>query len=195
MSVGSLPLANDVADLQRMGVGLVINMCREYSGPVGAYSKHGIEQSVFPTPDICEPRDEDILRSVIRIRAFLKDHSTITSPKDDNIKNNNSKSNNSNKNNSNDDSSVGDNNHCDSSGCKQNKVFIHCKAGRGRAATVALCYLISTGVDPDSAIRLLHEKRPVVEKSVRYFKVVERFIDRLARNKGNFDAISTTDTT
>lgn len=56
------------------------------------------------------------------------------------------------------------------------KLFIHCKAGRGRATTFALCYLIFNGHDPEDAMRLLKEKRHVVETYVLHFQCVTQFV-------------------
>ncbi len=40
------------------------------------------------------------------------------------------------------------------------KVYVHCKAGRGRSATVVACYLITKGFTPEAAQKLLLEKTP-----------------------------------
>jgi atypical dual specificity phosphatase len=39
------------------------------------------------------------------------------------------------------------------------KVYVHCKAGRKRAPTLALCWLISTGLSPQHAQRTLSTAR------------------------------------
>ncbi|HYG73556.1 MAG TPA: dual specificity protein phosphatase family protein [Planctomycetota bacterium] len=52
------------------------------------------------------------------------------------------------------------------------KVYVHCKAGRGRSATIVMCYLIACGHTPESAQKLLLEKRPHVLRSLRTRKVV-----------------------
>lgn len=62
--VGSLPLASDVEFLASRGVVAVFNMCREYSGPVEEYNKHGIVQHWFPTSDLSEPTCSDIEKAV-----------------------------------------------------------------------------------------------------------------------------------
>jgi protein-tyrosine phosphatase len=70
------------------------------------------------------------------------------------------------------------------------KVFIHCKAGRGRAATMALCYLIATSdLQPDEAMKLILSRRSVVEPGVRKFRVVRKFLQRLAHYDNDFDAL------
>ena len=55
------------------------------------------------------------------------------------------------------------------------KVYIHCKAGRGRSATVAICYLIARGHTPESGQKLLQEKRPQVVRTLASREVVQRF--------------------
>ncbi|MDA1192907.1 MAG: dual specificity protein phosphatase [Candidatus Poribacteria bacterium] len=40
------------------------------------------------------------------------------------------------------------------------KVYVHCHAGVGRAPTLAAVYLVSTGMPPEDALRLIKEKRP-----------------------------------
>ena len=63
-------------------------------------------------------------------------------------------------------------------------VFIHCKAGRGRSATVALCWLIaSRGMTPAEAQALLQEKRPHVSRSLHERAVVRRFAESCRQSK------------
>jgi tetrapyrrole methylase family protein / MazG family protein len=40
------------------------------------------------------------------------------------------------------------------------KVYMHCRAGYGRAGTMAALYLVSTGESPQRAIRMVRSKRP-----------------------------------
>ena len=58
------------------------------------------------------------------------------------------------------------------------KVYVHCKAGRGRSATLVLCYLIAKGLTPAQAEALLLEKRPHVLPQLLRRKVVEEFVAR-----------------
>ncbi len=47
------------------------------------------------------------------------------------------------------------------------KVYVHCKAGRGRSATLVLCYLMaSRRIDAAEAYRLLQEARPNVARAL-----------------------------
>ena len=55
------------------------------------------------------------------------------------------------------------------------KVYVHCKAGRGRSATIVMCYLIRLGHTPESAQALLSQKRPQVVRSLAQRKVVREF--------------------
>lgn len=41
-------------------------------------------------------------------------------------------------------------------------VYIHCGVGVGRAPTMAAAYLISTGIAPDDAIRMIRKVRPFI---------------------------------
>ena len=42
------------------------------------------------------------------------------------------------------------------------KVYIHCMAGEGRGPTMALAYLISTGLDMDDAMKLVKKVRAFI---------------------------------
>ena len=55
-------------------------------------------------------------------------------------------------------------------------VYIHCKAGRGRSATVAMCWLIRKyGMTPDEAQQHLQSHRQQVLKSLSRRQVVQDF--------------------
>ena len=55
-------------------------------------------------------------------------------------------------------------------------VYVHCKAGRGRSATVVLCWLIQArGMTPEQAQAHLQEKRPQVVKHLFRRQVVRQF--------------------
>jgi atypical dual specificity phosphatase len=55
-------------------------------------------------------------------------------------------------------------------------VYIHCKAGRGRSATVALCWLVAhRGMTPTQAQAHLESVRPHVNRSLWERDVVRRF--------------------
>lgn len=61
------------------------------------------------------------------------------------------------------------------------RIYIHCKAGRGRSAAVALCYLMaSRGLTAADAAKLLKQLRPAVRRRIheqgpiRAFEAVRR---------------------
>lgn len=56
------------------------------------------------------------------------------------------------------------------------KVYIHCKAGRGRSATVAICWLMhSQGITAAEAQQKLTAARPHVNQHLTERPVVQRF--------------------
>ncbi len=56
------------------------------------------------------------------------------------------------------------------------KVYVHCKAGRGRSATVVLCWLmLRRGMTPDQAAVYLAKQRPHINKGLAEREVVQRF--------------------
>ncbi len=57
------------------------------------------------------------------------------------------------------------------------KVYVHCKAGRARSATIVMCYLISKGLTPAEAQARLLEMRPQVSKFLSRRKVVATFAE------------------
>lgn len=125
-----MPLDDDVSILAQQGVGLVVNMCREYSGPLESYEAYKIVQIRLPTPDVSEVKLEDIQTAIKAIDQF-----TISHP--------------------------------------GKRVFVHCKGGVGRAATIGLCYLMHKGLPLDEAMLLLRTKRHVVSSAIRYYRVVQ----------------------
>ena len=59
-------------------------------------------------------------------------------------------------------------------------VYIHCKAGRARSATVLLCYLVAhQGMTPQQAQSLMLEKRPHVNPQIAQREVVKAFCAEL----------------
>ncbi len=59
-------------------------------------------------------------------------------------------------------------------------VYIHCKAGRARSATVALCWLVKyRGMTPQAAQALLLEKRPHINPRLTQRPVVQQFVAEL----------------
>lgn len=63
-------------------------------------------------------------------------------------------------------------------------VYVHCKAGRARSATVALCWLLkSRGMTPAQAQALLLEKRPHVNRYLFARPVVKCFYENLKNQR------------
>ncbi|KAJ1406644.1 hypothetical protein B484DRAFT_469457, partial [Ochromonadaceae sp. CCMP2298] len=128
ISMGSMPvLDRDAAFLRRKGV----NMCRESDG-LGAYERSGITHLHLPTPDVCEPRYEDILRGVRTIKEFLKSQESERERQSQERQS----------------QEVGGTEalQLDKQQHSQYSVFIHCKAGRGRAAAMTLSTMFA--LDP-----------------------------------------------
>lgn len=64
-------------------------------------------------------------------------------------------------------------------------VYVHCKAGRARSATVALCWLMhARHLSPQEAQRLLLEKRPQIHPRLSSRAVVVEFHQKLRRPAG-----------
>ena len=60
------------------------------------------------------------------------------------------------------------------------RVYIHCKAGCGRSATVVLCWLMSQGMTPEEAQRHLLQCRPHVSRRLDKRTVVQEFYELLS---------------
>jgi atypical dual specificity phosphatase len=55
-------------------------------------------------------------------------------------------------------------------------VYVHCKAGRARSATVVVCYLVAQrGWTPQQALQWILERRPQVLKTIAKRQVVRDF--------------------
>ncbi len=65
------------------------------------------------------------------------------------------------------------------------KVYVHCKAGRGRSATVVLCWLMHRrGLTPEQAAICLVNQRPHINKGLAERAVVQEFYrNQSARRK------------
>jgi len=132
--LGALPLCRYVPELQRLGIGAVLNTCREWRGPVDAYRAAGIEELYLPITDFTPPSLEQVRAGV----AFIQRHAAAG-----------------------------------------RKVYVHCKAGRGRSATIVLCYLIAKGLTPEQAQALVLEKRPHANRRLAQRAVVRQFAAEL----------------
>lgn len=147
--MGSVPLARDVTFLHSQGVVGVVNMCREYSGPLREYQTLGIRQLHLPTPDLHEPSLEQIQDMILFIADVLKTSSTRVSL----------------------DGSRPEHAVATRSG----RIFIHCKGGRGRAVLAAVCYFVSKGLTPSDAFDMIKGKRDVAARAVLGSNLVSEF--------------------
>lgn len=58
-------------------------------------------------------------------------------------------------------------------------VYVHCKAGRARSATIVVCWLIATrGFDPHEAQLFVQQRRPHVNRQLAQRPVVQEFARR-----------------
>ncbi len=63
---------------------------------------------------------------------------------------------------------------------KGETVYVHCKAGRGRSATVVLCWLVKArGLSPDAAEGFIRERRPHIAHGLCRRGEVLAFYERL----------------
>ena len=58
-------------------------------------------------------------------------------------------------------------------------VYVHCGAGVGRAATMAVAYLVHTGLMPDRAWARVRKVRPFIRPSAVQVAQIERFAAQL----------------
>lgn len=130
--LGAIPFEREIDQLQRLGIGAVVNMCAEYKGRLKALEAADIKQLWLPTPDFTPPAADDLRRGVEFIQASLADG---------------------------------------------RKVYVHCKAGRGRSATVVLCYLVVVrGMTPEQAQQHLLTIRPHVNRRIDQRRSVRQFM-------------------
>jgi atypical dual specificity phosphatase len=67
---------------------------------------------------------------------------------------------------------------------KGQPVYVHCKAGRGRSATIALCWLMYTHkINPVDAFKQLKEKRKQVSKNLAQRPVVQLYWDSISNTQ------------
>ncbi|GIW60219.1 MAG: phosphatase [Patescibacteria group bacterium] len=62
------------------------------------------------------------------------------------------------------------------------KVYIHCRAGEGRAPTMAAAYLISKGIALDDALLLLKSARPFIALSIDQTRILLQWEKRFQQN-------------
>jgi hypothetical protein len=59
------------------------------------------------------------------------------------------------------------------------RIVVHCKHGIGRAPMTVACYLVTTGMEPDEAIRFMRQRRSIVEPNPGQVAVVRQFAARV----------------
>jgi predicted protein tyrosine phosphatase len=64
------------------------------------------------------------------------------------------------------------------------KVYVHCGAGVGRAATMAAAYLVSTGLTPAQAWERLRAVRPFIKPTPVQLAQLERFAEQWKARAG-----------
>lgn len=65
------------------------------------------------------------------------------------------------------------------------RVYVHCKAGRARSATVVLCWLVKyRGMSPEQAQAHLLQARPHVHAKLPQRTVVQEFVRELGHSPG-----------
>lgn len=151
-----MPLSSDVEFLITKGVTAVVNLCREYEGPLSMYEKYQISHIHLPTADLFEPSLNDMHKAIHFIESHLKSNSN----RDKLFL----------------DASASQIEKKEVSGSSP-KVFIHCKGGRGRAVITTLCYLVHSGYSLGDAMTLIKEKRPVASGSVKHCKVIRALMN------------------
>lgn len=66
---------------------------------------------------------------------------------------------------------------------KKNCVYVHCKAGKGRSAVMATCYVMKRyKLTPVDAIDFLERKRPQIRMNIHQRKVILEFHERLQKS-------------
>lgn len=69
---------------------------------------------------------------------------------------------------------------------KKEKIFVHCKSGMARSATVVLCHLIANeNLSAEDALKLLKEKRPEVTTAIIEYIPVKQFLASLKDSNKN----------
>ena len=66
------------------------------------------------------------------------------------------------------------------------KIFVHCKGGMGRSATIVYCHLIANEkLSPEAAIVLMKEKRPEITSSITDYAPVKHFLATLKNSSAH----------
>lgn len=63
------------------------------------------------------------------------------------------------------------------------KVYVHCAVGCGRAPTMTAAYLVSTGLEPEAALRRIRQVRPFINPTRRQERVLTEFAEHWAKRR------------
>lgn len=73
-------------------------------------------------------------------------------------------------------------------------VYVHCKAGRTRSATLVACYLVEKyRLAPEEAVELIRSKRPYILLSSKQLQTIQQFHE-LRRPQETANPVSSTST-
>lgn len=62
------------------------------------------------------------------------------------------------------------------------KVYVHCKLGMGRAPTLGVGYLVTTGMDVEDALKLMKQQRPSFKPNTMQVNAVRSFAKNWSKN-------------
>ena len=69
--------------------------------------------------------------------------------------------------------------HIKSAKLDNKKTYVHCKAGKGRSASVVLCYLVDKlQLTPSEVLDIVKEKRPQVDLGNKQHRLVSNFYEK-----------------
>jgi atypical dual specificity phosphatase len=154
--LGALPLRSVLPAFPGLGIRGVVNLCEEFRGNADLYNQLGIRQLWIPTIDNTCPS----LASIERAVTFIEEHRRR-----------------------------GESVYGACLGLHQSvrhRAYcvrpVHCRAGKGRSATVVLCYLMRAHPEltKEQAFALISRARPGVFPSVMLRQTIDVFRSRSA---------------
>ena len=76
---------------------------------------------------------------------------------------------------------------------KGKRCLVHCKGGRARSGSVALCYLLSRGYNIEEAFATLKSSRRLIDRRLPRYRVVQRFAADMKECGGSFERLQLRD--